>query len=63
MTSPGRQSSLIGRRLFLLLLASQPLFHNNFLANPIKKFALNSSQENEGGFIVLGGWILLESDI
>jgi len=54
---------ITGRRLFLMLLASQPLIMNSIIENPFKKIVLNAFQDDANDFFIIGGWVLLKSDI
>jgi hypothetical protein len=57
------QSKVTGRRLFLMMLATQPLIMSSILENPLKKIVLSTFQDDANDFFIIGGWILLKSDI
>lgn len=57
------QSNVTGRRLFLMMLAAQPLIMNGILENPLKKMVLNLLHDDANDFFIIGGWVLLKSDI
>jgi len=61
--SSGNEPMITGRRLFLMLLASQPLIMNSIIENPFKKIVLNAFQDDANDFFIIGGWVLLKSDI
>jgi len=63
MSFSDNQSKVTGRRLFLMMLAAQPLIMSSILENPLKKMVLNAFLDDDNDFFIIGGWVLLKSDI
>ena len=57
------QSKVTGRRFFLMALAAQPFIINSLLENPLKKMVLNVFQDDDNDLFIIGGWVLLKSDV
>ena len=61
--SSGNEPMITGRRHLLMLLATQPLIMGSIIENPLKKIVLTALQDDSNDFFIIGGWILLKSDI
>lgn len=55
----------LGRRSFLMMLAVQPLLLKSFMtqATVEESISVKPPHESEDIFVVIGGWLLLKSDI
>lgn len=54
---------MINRRFFLIAMAVQPLLLNRFFAQFPEKAFFPSIKEDEVEFLIVGGWVLIKSDL